>query len=48
MIVYELEAVSIYARLSPVDKFVGINDAFILKSFDQGRKFIVVDAGGNI
>ncbi|VDI19668.1 Hypothetical predicted protein [Mytilus galloprovincialis] len=40
------KAVSIYARLLPVDKFVGINDAFILKSFDQGRKFIVVDTGG--
>ncbi|XP_063447157.1 heat shock 70 kDa protein 12A-like [Mytilus trossulus] len=46
IMVYEPEAVSVYARLLPVDKLVGENGAFILKAFDPGRKFIVVDAGG--
>ncbi|CAG2250410.1 unnamed protein product [Mytilus edulis] len=46
IMVYEPEAASIYARLLPVDKFVGNNGAVILKAFDPGRKFIVVDAGG--
>ncbi|XP_071132814.1 heat shock 70 kDa protein 12A-like [Mytilus edulis] len=44
--VYEPEAASIYARLLPVDKLVGENGTVILKAFDPGRKFIVVDAGG--
>ncbi|XP_052071121.1 heat shock 70 kDa protein 12B-like [Mytilus californianus] len=46
IIVYEPEAASIYASLLPVDKLVGKNGAVILKAFDPGRKFIVVDAGG--
>lgn len=45
-IVYEPEAASVYARLLPVDKFVGENKSTILKTFDPGTKFIVVDAGG--
>jgi hypothetical protein len=44
--VYEPEAASIYARLLPVDKFVGENKMVALKTFDLGRKFIVLDAGG--
>ena len=43
---YEPEAASIYARLLPVDKFVGENKMVALKTFDLGRKFIVLDAGG--
>ncbi|VDI61861.1 Hypothetical predicted protein [Mytilus galloprovincialis] len=46
IMVYEPEAASIYARLLPVDKLVGNNGAVILKAFDPGRKFIVLDAGG--
>lgn len=46
--VYEPEAASIYARLLPVDKLVGENGDVILKAFDPGRKFIVVDAGGTV
>ncbi|CAG2250413.1 unnamed protein product [Mytilus edulis] len=46
IMVYEPEAASIYARLLPVDKLVGENGGVILKTFDPGRKFIVVDAGG--
>lgn len=45
---YEPEAASIYMRLIPVDKFVGENKTTILRSFNPGRKVIVVDAGGNI
>ncbi|CAC5422722.1 unnamed protein product [Mytilus coruscus] len=45
-IVYEPEAASIYMRLIPVDKFIGENQTTILRSFDPGRKVIVVDAGG--
>ena len=45
-IVYEPEAASVYARLLPVDKFVGENKMVALKTFDLGRKFIVLDAGG--
>ncbi|XP_063447158.1 heat shock 70 kDa protein 12A-like [Mytilus trossulus] len=45
-LVYEPEAASIYASLLPVDKLVGENGTVILKAFDPGRKFIVVDAGG--
>ena len=47
-IVYEPEAASVYARLLPVDRFVGENKTTILKTFDPGKKFIVVDAGGKI
>ncbi|XP_063447156.1 heat shock 70 kDa protein 12A-like [Mytilus trossulus] len=46
IMVYEPEAASIYARLLPVDKLVGENGGVLLKAFDPGRKFIVVDAGG--
>ncbi|CAC5402354.1 unnamed protein product [Mytilus coruscus] len=46
IIVYEPEAASIYTSLLPVNKLVGKNGAVILKAFDPGRKFIVVDAGG--
>lgn len=45
---YEPEAASIYMRLIPVNKFVGENKTTILRSFNPGRKVIVVDAGGNI
>ena len=45
-LVYEPEAASVYARLLPVDKFVGENKMVALKTFDIGRKFIVLDAGG--
>ncbi|VDI42198.1 Hypothetical predicted protein [Mytilus galloprovincialis] len=48
IMVYEPEAASIYARLLPVDKLVGENGDVILKAFDPGRKFIVVDAGGTV
>jgi hypothetical protein len=34
--------------LLPVDRFVGENKTTILKTFDPGKKFIVVDAGGKI
>jgi len=44
--VYEPEAASVYARLLPVDRFVGENKMVVLKTFDLGRKFIVLDAGG--
>jgi len=47
-IVYEPEAASVYARLLPVDRFVGENKTTILKTFDPGKKFIVIDAGGKI
>ena len=43
---YEPEAASISARLLPVDKSVGENKMVVLKTFDLGRKFIVLDAGG--
>ena len=43
---YEPEAASVYARLLPVDKFVGENKMVALKMFDLGRKFIVLNAGG--
>jgi hypothetical protein len=33
-IVYEPEAASVYARLLPVDKFVGENKMVALKTFD--------------
>lgn len=45
-IVFEPEAASVYARLLPVEKFIGENKSTILKTFDPGTKFIVVDAGG--
>lgn len=45
-IVYEPEAASVYARLLPVEKLLGKNKTTILKTFDPGTKFIVVDAGG--
>ena len=45
-LVYEPEAASVYARLLPVDRFVGENKMVALKTFDLGRKFIVLDAGG--
>jgi hypothetical protein len=45
-LVYEPEAASVYARLLPVDKFVGENKMVVLKTFDLGRRFIVLDAGG--
>jgi len=46
--VYEPEAASVYTRLLPVDRFVGENKTTILKTFDPGKKIIVVDAGGKI
>jgi hypothetical protein len=45
-LVYEPEAASVYARLLPVDRFLGGNKMVVLKTFDPGRKFIVLDAGG--
>jgi hypothetical protein len=45
-LVYEPEAASVYARLLPVNKFVGENKMVVLKTFDLGRRFIVLDAGG--
>ena len=45
-LVYEPEAASVYARLLPVDRFIGENKMVALKTFDLGRKFIVLDAGG--
>ena len=45
-LVYEPEAASVYARLLPVDRFMGGNRMVVLKTFDPGRKFIVLDAGG--
>ena len=45
-LVYEPEAASVYARLLPVDEFVGENKMVVLKTFDLGRRFIVLDAGG--
>jgi hypothetical protein len=45
-LVYEPEAASVYARLLPVDRFIGENKMVALKTFDIGRKFIVLDAGG--
>ena len=45
-LVYEPEAASVYARLLPVDRFMGRNRMVVLKTFDPGRKFIVLDAGG--
>ncbi|CAG2184709.1 unnamed protein product [Mytilus edulis] len=47
-IVYEPEAASVYARLLPVESFAGRNKTTILRTFDPGTKFIVVDAGGNV
>ncbi|XP_052095170.1 heat shock 70 kDa protein 12A-like [Mytilus californianus] len=45
-ILFEPEAASIYCRLLPVDKFIGQNKVTSFKSFEAGRKYIVVDAGG--
>ncbi|VDI63360.1 Hypothetical predicted protein [Mytilus galloprovincialis] len=45
-ILFEPEAASIYCRLLPVDKFIGHNKVTSFKSFEAGRKYIVVDAGG--
>ena len=45
-LVYEPEAASVYARLLPVDRFIGENKMVALKTFDLARKFIVLDAGG--
>lgn len=45
---YEPEAASVYARLLPVERFVGSNKTTALKTFDKGTKFIVVDAGGTL
>ena len=45
-LVYEPEAASVYARLLPVDRFMGKNKMVVLKTFDLGRRFIVLDAGG--
>lgn len=43
---YQGDNFCIYCRLLPVDKFVSENDTTILKTFDPGKKIIVIDAGG--
>lgn len=45
-LVYEPEAASIFAKSLPLDRIVGDDNRFALKTFDIGRKFIVVDGGG--
>jgi hypothetical protein len=45
-LVYKPEAASVYGRLLPVDRFMGENRMVVLRTFDPGRKFIVLDAGG--
>lgn len=45
-LVFEPEAASIYAKSLPLEKVMGDNNAFVLKAFDPGKKFIVVDGGG--
>ncbi|CAC5400998.1 unnamed protein product [Mytilus coruscus] len=45
-LVYEPEAASIYAKSLPLERVTGDNNTFSLKSFEPGKKFIVVDGGG--
>ena len=46
-LVFEPEAASIYAKSLPLERITGDDNTFVLKTFDVGRKFIVVDGGGN-
>ena len=49
MLAYEPEAAALYCRLLPVDKFVagGENKELVFSTFERGKKFMVLDLGGN-
>ena len=48
ILAYEPEAAALYSRLLPLDKFVagGENQELILRTFERGKKFMVLDLGG--
>jgi hypothetical protein len=40
------EAAAIFGKALPLDRIIGENNEFALRSFDVGRQFIVIDGGG--
>lgn len=48
MLAYEPEAAALYCRLLPIDRFesFGEHQELMLKTFERGKKFMVIDLGG--
>lgn len=48
MLAYEPEAAALYCRLLPIDRFEsgGEHQELVLKTFERGKKFMVIDLGG--
>ncbi|XP_061180917.1 heat shock 70 kDa protein 12B-like isoform X1 [Saccostrea echinata] len=48
MLAYEPEAAALYCRLLPIDKFEsgGEHQELVLRTFERGKKFMVIDLGG--
>lgn len=50
MLAYKPEAAALYCRLLPNDRFEsgGEHQELVLKTFERGREFMVIDLGGMV